>query len=30
VSYAFEDTSFWRELIDRHRPASEQEMKTAK
>jgi hypothetical protein len=28
VSYAFEDTSFWRELIDRHQP--DQEIRTAK
>ena len=29
VSYAFEDTSFWQELIDRHTPDDDEEAKSA-
>ncbi len=29
VSYAFEDTSFWQELIDRHTPDDGEEAKSA-
>ncbi|HJT11870.1 MAG TPA: TfuA-like protein [Dongiaceae bacterium] len=29
VSYAFEDTSFWQELIDRHTPGDDEEAKSA-
>jgi hypothetical protein len=29
VSYEFEDTTFWRDLIDRHEPAPEEELKSA-
>ena len=29
VSYEFEDTTFWRDLIDRHEPAAEEELKSA-
>ena len=30
VTYAFEDTSFWQELIDRHAPDDEGEARTAR
>jgi hypothetical protein len=29
VSYQFEDTTFWRDLIDRHEPGLEGELKNA-
>ena len=29
VAYEFEDTTFWRDLIDRHEPAVEEELKSA-
>jgi hypothetical protein len=29
VSYAFEDTTFWRDLVDRHEPHVEEELKSA-
>ena len=30
VSYAFEDTSFWQELIDRHTPEDDEEARSAR
>ena len=30
VAYAFEDTSFWQELIDRHTPHDDEEARSAR
>jgi hypothetical protein len=30
VTYAFEDTSFWQELIDRHMPDDNEEVRGAR
>jgi hypothetical protein len=29
VSYEFEDTTFWRDLVDRHEPEAEEDLRTA-